>query len=193
MRQTNKCKSALFNSMALSLILLLAGISGMAQTQKVAGVKTSKENSRLVREIRHELLTLPWYGVFDWLEGNVSPDGDVVLRGWVVRPTTKSEAEARVKDIEGVTHVSNNIVVLPLSPNDDRLRRAAYVALFNGNSQLFRYAMGANPSIHIIVNNGRLTLKGVVSSEGDRNFANIKARGVPGIFEVTNDLVVEKG
>jgi hyperosmotically inducible periplasmic protein len=141
--------------------------------------------------VRHELLTLPWYGVFDWLEGNVGTDGRVTLRGWVVRPTTKSDAEARVKDIEGVTTLNSEIKVLPLSPNDDRLRRALYLALFSGDSPLFRYALGANPSIHIIVENGRAILKGFVSSEADKNLANVRARNVPGVFEVKNELMVE--
>lgn len=151
----------------------------------------ARETRRLVKEIRHELLTLPWYGVFDWLEGTVGPNGVVTLRGWVVRPTTKSDAEARVKEVEGVTRLNSEIKVLPLSPNDDRIRRAVYFALFGNDSPLFRYALGANPTIHIIVENGRVTLKGTVSSAADRNMANVKARGVSGVFEVRNELVVE--
>jgi hyperosmotically inducible protein len=157
----------------------------------VASQDQSRETRRLVKEIRHELLTLPWYGVFDWLEGTVGPNGVVTLRGWVTRPTTKSDAEARVKEIEGVTSLHSEIKVLPLSPNDDRIRRAVYFALFGNDSPLFRYALGANPTIHIIVENGRVTLKGSVSSEADRNMANIKARGVSGVFEVRNELAVE--
>jgi BON domain-containing protein len=161
------------------------------KNESTASQDQSRETRRLVREIRHELLTLPWYGVFDWLEGTVGPDGVVTLRGWVTRPTTKSDAEARVKEIEGVTRLNSQIKVLPLSPNDDRIRRAVYFALFGNDSPLFRYALGANPTIHIIVENGRVTLKGTVSSEADRNVANIKARSVPGVFEVKNDLAVE--
>lgn len=196
MKHIKKAKLVL-TILALSLVFGLAiqanADPSVNRTASGNEQNTSRETARLVREIRHELLTLPWYGVFDWLEGNVTPDGRVVLRGWVVRPTTKSDAEARIKDIEGVSQVQNEIQVLPLSPNDDRIRRAVYRTLFNGNSQIFRYALGANPSIHIIVNNGRVTLKGIVSSEADRNFANIKARGVPGVFEVRNELVVEGG
>ncbi len=189
------------NKLGVSLILLLTGLSLTGFHQNVLAQRSdekaqlsgdnSRETARLVKEIRHELLTLPWYGVFDWLEGNVGPDGQVSLRGWVVRPTTKSDAEARVKEIEGVNGLKSDIQVLPLSPNDDRIRRALYNTLFNGNSQLFRYALGANPSIHIIVNNGKVVLKGLVSSEADRNYANIKARGVSGVFEVKNELEVE--
>lgn len=190
MWQSNK------RSFIASLILVLAAvfIATPSQARSIdppAAQDQSRETRRLAREIRHELLTLPWYGVFDWLEGTVGPDGVVILRGWVVRPTTKSEAEARVREIEGVTKLNSEIKVLPLSPNDDRIRRAAYFALFGNNSPLFRYALGANPAIHIIVENGRVTLKGVVSSTGDRNLANLRARGVSGVFEVRNELVVE--
>ncbi len=187
----NKQLKFIIASLALGLSLTYFDQTTLAQRATQKGNADSRETARLVREIRHELLTLNWYGVFDWLEGTVSPDGAVVLRGWVIRPTTKSEAEARVKDIEGVSELRNDIQVLPLSPNDDRLRRALYTTLFNGNSPLFRYALGANPSIHLIVNRGRATLKGIVSSEADRNLANVRARGVPGLFEVKNELVVE--
>ena len=152
---------------------------------------SARERARLVSEVRHELVTLPWYDVFDWLEGEVRSDGTVILRGQSVRPTTKSEAEARVKDIEGVTRVVNEIEVLPVSPNDDRLRVALYRAIYNFNSPLFRYATQAVPPIHIIVRNGRATLKGVVATEQDRQLAYTAARGVPGVFEVTNELRVE--
>ena len=193
MQQNNKLGFSIF-SLVLGLSLTVFQPSAVAQRSDVKVQRSSdnsRETARLVKEIRHELLTLPWYGVFDWLEGNVGPDGQVVLRGWVVRPTTKSDAEARVKEIEGVNGLKSDIQVLPLSPNDDRIRRALYNTLFNGNSQLFRYALGANPSIHIIVNNGKVMLKGIVSSEADRNYANIKARGVSGVFEVKNELEVE--
>lgn len=204
MREGNKFSRAL-GSAAVALLVTFIGGQYPAQTtvrpaisisDGLAGINAqqvqgTRETARLVREIRKELLTLPWYGVFDWLEGTVGPDGTVTLTGWVVRPTTKSSAEARVKDIEGVTQLRSDIKVLPLSPNDDRIRRAVYFALFNNNSPLFRYALGANPSIHIIVENGRVILKGVVSSESDRNLAGIRANGVSGVFEVRNELVVE--
>jgi hyperosmotically inducible periplasmic protein len=146
----------------------------------------------LKKEVRHELLTLPWYGIFDWLEAEIKGEDTVILRGQVVRPTTKSDAENRVNGIEGVEKVINEIEVLPLSPNDDRLRRALYQTLFNWNSPLMRYSMGANPSIHIIVKNGHATLKGVVANENDSQIAYMRARGVPGLFGVTNELQIEK-
>ena len=147
-------------------------------------------NPRLIREIRHELATLPYYGVFDWLQ--FEPQGDtVILRGQVVRPTTKSDAESRVKDIDGVSKVVNQIEVLPLSPSDDRLSRALYRQIYGQNSPLFRYATQAVPSIHIIVSRGHATLKGVVANKGDANIAYIRARGVPGLFSVKSELTIE--
>lgn len=149
-------------------------------------------NANIVREVRHELVTLPYYGVFDWLEFEVKPDNTVILRGQVVRPSTKSDAGNRVEDIDGVSRVVNEIEVLPLSPNDDRLRRALYRTIYGFNSPLFRYAHQAVPSIHLIVNRGRATLKGVVATRGDANLAYIRARSVPGLFEVRNELQVER-
>ncbi|HKU74157.1 MAG TPA: BON domain-containing protein [Pyrinomonadaceae bacterium] len=154
-------------------------------------VAHSQVNPKLVREVRHELRMLPYYGVFDWLEFEVQPDNTVVLRGQVVRDTTKSDAEGRVKDVEGVSRVNNQIEVLPLSPNDDRLRRDLYRAIYNFNSPLFRYATQSVPPIHLIVNRGHATLKGVVANKGDAQLAYIRARGVPGLFSVKNELIIE--
>jgi hyperosmotically inducible periplasmic protein len=145
----------------------------------------------LSKEIRKELVTLPFFGVFDWLEGNVTPDGIVTLRGEVVRPTTKKDAGRRVQKIEGVEQVVNNIEVLPLSSFDDQLRRRIFATLFNQGSPLFRYGQGPNPSIHIIVKRGRCTLKGVVSNKGDSDLAFIRVRGVEGLFDVKNELQFE--
>jgi len=139
-------------------------------------------------EVRHRLVTLPYYSVFDDLGYNVN-NGVVTLYGAVRQPWLKSDAERAVKHISGVTQVVNNIKVLPLSPLDDRIRRAEYRAIF-GFSGLYRYAMGANPSVHIIVDNGHVTLTGVVDNQADKNIAYIRANGVPGVFSVTNDLRV---
>jgi hyperosmotically inducible protein len=152
---------------------------------------TAQINPRIVREVRHELVTLPYYGVFDWLQYEVRPNGTVVLRGQVIRPSTRSDAEGRVKEIEGVTSVVNEIETLPLSPSDDRLRIALYRQIYGSNSPLFRYAHQAVPSIHLIVNRGHATLKGVVANRGDANLAYIRARSVPGLFSVKNELTVE--
>jgi len=139
-------------------------------------------------KIRKELVTLPYYGVFDNLEYKV--DGDTVtLYGQVVRPTTKSDAGRRVAKIEGVDHVVNRIEVLPVSQFDDSIRARVYRAVFRTGG-LYRYAMGANPSIHIIVRNGNVALEGVVSSRMDSQLAYMAANGVTGVFKVTNNLRV---
>ena len=174
----------------IAMVILMTVMSIPASAPSISA-GTPQVNPRLVRQIRHELATLPYYGVFDWLEFEVKPDNTVVLRGYVTRPTTKSDAEARVKEIEGVKNVINEIQVLPLSPNDDRLRIALYRAIYNWNSPLFRYATQAIPSIHIIVDRGRAILKGVVNSKADAQIAYMRGRGVPGLFDVKNELVVE--
>jgi hyperosmotically inducible periplasmic protein len=149
----------------------------------------NRNKGDLNQEVRHELAMLPYYSIFDNLAYRV--DGNTVtLFGAVTRPTLKSDAENVVKRIEDVTHVNNQIEVLPLSPMDDRIRVATYRAVY-GYGPLQRYALGALPSIHIIVKNGHVTLEGVVASEGDKNIVNIRANGVPGVFSVSNDLRVE--
>ena len=145
--------------------------------------------TRLERQIRHELVMLPYYGVFDRLVFSVN-GGTVTLMGEVTRPTLKSSAENVVKDIERITKVENRITVLPLSPNDDNLRIALYRAIY-GQSALNRYALQAVPSIHIIVDKGNVVLDGVVANDGDRNIANIQANSVSGVFSVQNNLAIE--
>jgi BON domain len=146
---------------------------------------------RLVKEVRHELVMLPYYGVFDNLAYRV--DGSTVtLMGQVTRPTLKSDAENVVKRIEGVEKVVNQIEVLPLSPNDDQIRRAVYQKIYSFPSLSTKYGFQAIPPIHIIVKNGNVTLEGVVDSEADKNVAGIQANGVPGVFSVTNNLRVAK-
>jgi hyperosmotically inducible protein len=169
--------------MKLTLLVILAGFSpGLVQAQG--------NEQKLMKEVRHELVMLPYYGVFDNLAYRV--DGaKVTLFGQVTRPTLKSDAENVVKRIEGVERVDNEIEVLPLSPNDDRIRRAAYRQIYS-KAPLQRYQMGAVPPIHIIVKNGNITLVGVVDNEGDKNLAGIAASGVSGAFGVTNNLVVGK-
>ena len=146
---------------------------------------------RITREVRHELLLLPYYGVFDNLAYRVSPDGTVTLIGQVVNPTLKSDAENVVKRIEGVEHVDNQIQVLPPSPMDDQIRMATYRAIY-GNAELNMYAVRAVPPIHIIVNNGHVTLEGVVARQMDKQVAEMQAKSVSGVFSVTNNLRVEE-
>lgn len=168
--------------------------SQTAQGQRVSLNRSLAPNAgAIAREVRHELLSdLPYYSVFDWIEFEVLPDNTVVLRGQVTTPPdTKSRAEDVVEDVSGVTRVINEIEVLPVSPNDERLRRALHNEIYGSNSPLFRYGIGSRQAIHIIVDNGRATLKGIVDNAGDRNLAYIRARSVPGLFAVNNELIVE--
>ena len=154
--------------------------------------RNARRMEALKEEVRHQLVTLPYYTVFDWLQAQVKPDGTVTLMGEVTRPTTKDDAESRVKKLEAASRVVNNIEVLPLSPMDDELRVALYRAIFRFDSPLFRYGTQSVPPIHIIVKNGRVTLKGTVLNQGDSQIAYIAARGVPGTFEVKNELQIEQ-
>lgn len=171
-----------FTSRLILMVLLAAPTICTAQT--------ADATKRLMKEVRHELVMLPYYGVFDNLSYRV--DGyKVTLFGQVTRPSLKADSERAVKQIEGVEAVDNQIEVLPLSPNDDRLRRAVYRAIYS-NPGLDRYTLSAIPSIHIIVANGNVTLEGVVNNEGDKNVANLSASGVSGVFSVKNNLTVVK-
>jgi hyperosmotically inducible protein len=142
----------------------------------------------LTREVGHQLVQVPWLSVFDNLQYSVN-GSEVTLSGQVWQPVTKDDAETAVKGIEGVTKVNNNIEVLPLSPMDDQIRRAEYRAIY-GAPELQRYAMGVLPSIHIIVKNGHVTLIGTVDSEMDKNVALIRAKSVPNVFSVDDQLQV---
>ena len=159
-----------------------------------ADLKSEQAASRqqLEKKVRKELVTLPYYGVFDNLLYQVEGD-TVTLYGQVVRPSTRSDAERRVSRLAGVERVVNRIEVLPLSGFDDSIRARTYRALFGMSSPLFRYGRGVNPSIHIVVSRGHVTLEGVVATEGDSNLARLRALGVPGVFSVTNNLQVERG
>ena len=147
---------------------------------------------RLLKAVRHELVMLPYYDVFDNLAYRVDAGGKVTLFGQVVRPTLKTDAERVVKRIEGVASVQNEIEVLPNSPGDDRIRQRVFRAIYSNGGPLQRYAIRAVPPIHIIVKNGNLTLEGAIGSEGDKNIAGITAKGVSGIFSVKNNLIVDK-
>ena len=143
---------------------------------------------KLIKEVRHQLLLLPYYSVFDNLLFKVAGD-KVTLLGQVVRPSLKSDAESAVKGIEGVAAVDNQIEVLPVSAMDEQLRRAVYRAIY-GDAVLSRYGMSALPPIHIIVKNGRVMLEGAVDSESDKNLANLRTNAVPNVFSVTNNLTI---
>jgi len=170
-------------------LILTAGFAAQKDRDEsfVAG---SPSETRIAREVRHELIMLPYYGVFDDLAFKVD-GGKVTLMGAVVRPVLKSDAENVVKRIEGVTQVVNEIKVLPPSPMDDQIRRAVFRAIYGDPALSTRYAFRALPSIHIIVENGHVTLEGVVANEMDKNLCNLRAKGVPSVFSVTNELQVE--
>jgi hyperosmotically inducible periplasmic protein len=174
--------------MVLSAVALC--FFSVTSAQKPTESASPRAEERLMREVRKELVTLPYYSVFDNLMYRVN-GRTVELIGQVTRPTLKDDAERAVKSIEGVEEVKNNIEVLPLSPNDDKIRLDAFRAIY-GHAALNRYALQAVPPIHIIVKNGSLTLEGVVATEMDKTIAYTQARSVPGALSVTNNLRVEK-
>ena len=176
---------------ALAAFLVLVPLEAQKYKDKSGAVATSgaKGQDRITREVRHELVMLPYYGVFDNLAYRV--DGTTVtLMGQVTKPTLKSDAGNVVRGIEGVERVANKIQVLPLSSMDDGLRLAEYRAIY-GTPGLDRYAMQAVPPIHIIVDNGKVTLEGVVATQADKDTAGIRANTVNGVFSVTNNLRLE--
>jgi hyperosmotically inducible protein len=162
---------------------------GMAQdTQR--DQPSAKSQERIVKEVRHDLLMLPYFGVFDYIAFKV--DGyTVTLLGSVVKPVTKSDAENSIKRIEGVEKVDNQIEVLPPSSMDDRLRQRLFRAIYQYPA-LQKYELGVQKPIRIIVKSGRVTLEGVVDSDGDKNMVGIRANTVSGVFSVTNNLQVVK-
>lgn len=178
-------------TISLPLALTVLSIPGLAADKKHhqdAFTHGDPNETKIAKQVRHELVMLPYYTVFDDLAFRV--DGSTVtLLGAVVLPTLKSDAEHVVQKVEGVTRVVNEIEVLPVSPMDDQLRRAVFRAIF-GDQVLNRYGWGAIPSIHIIVKNGNVTLEGVVDNETDKNLAYMRANGVSNVFGVTNDLQV---
>lgn len=174
----------------LAGLLVLAPAASFAKNKQATSEMPAQPMTRIEREVRHELVMLPFYGVFDNLSFRVD-GGNVTLMGQVTRPTLKSSAEKVVGGVDGVTGVTNKIEVLPPSSMDDRIRMAAFRTIY-GQSQLNMYAMRAVPPIHIIVRNGSITLEGVVANESDKNLAGIQANSVPGTFAVTNNLRVEQ-
>ncbi len=187
-------KRCIFSCAAVMVLVFAVGQAqdkSKSHADRAATMPGTAGQDRITREVRHELVMLPYYGVFDNLAYRV--DGtSVTLLGQVRLPTLKSDAGNVVKGIEGVTKVDNQIQVLPNSPMDDRIRIATYRAIF-GKPGLDRYAMQAVPPIHIIVDNGKVTLEGAVASEADKNQAGIYANGVPGVFSVSNNLRVDGG
>lgn len=177
--------------MLLAGILLIPGFLSAKDDKHMDPYVTGPVNeAKLIQEVRHKLVLLPYFGVFDDIGFNVS-GGTVTLQGQVTQPVLKDDAGRTVKGVEGVTNVVNNIEVLPLSSNDDRIRRAVYNAIYRDPMLSTRYGFQALPSIHIIVKNGNVRLEGVVANEMDRNVVNIRANAVSGVFHVENELRVE--
>jgi hyperosmotically inducible periplasmic protein len=170
---------------SLATLLALSCCSIAAQDNQKGSAKSEE---RIIREVRHELLMLPYFGVFDYIAFKVD-GGTVTLLGQVVRPVLKSDAENAVKRIEGVDHVNNEIEVLPPSSMDDRIRIQLFHAIY-GFPSLEKYALGVQKPIRIIVKNGHVTLEGVVDNQADKDLVNVRARTVPGTFSVDNNLQV---
>ncbi|HXM14987.1 MAG TPA: BON domain-containing protein [Candidatus Eremiobacteraceae bacterium] len=180
---------AIHRRIAVALLAMAVGLVSLP-AETTAQNQEPKAQQNMVKEIRHQLVLLPWYSVFDNLAFRIE-GSKVILIGQVVRPTLKSDAEGAVKSIEGVSSVQNDIEVLPNSPMDNQIRRAVYRAIYS-EPGLQRYALSAVPSIHIIVKNGNVTLEGVADNDTDKNLAGLRANGVPNVFSVTNNLVVSK-
>ncbi|HXD30327.1 MAG TPA: BON domain-containing protein [Pyrinomonadaceae bacterium] len=182
-------------NLAAIMAALIIGIGSLASAN--AAVRSNDatvgqrayNTARISKQVRKKLVTLPYYGVFDNLAYRID-GGTVTLYGQVVRSSTKSDAGRSVARVEGVSRVVNNIEVLPLSSFDDSLRVRTLRALQRAGG-LHRYFMGANPSLHIVVNRGHVTLAGVVSSNFDRQLAYMTARQVSGSFSVSNQLRLE--
>jgi hyperosmotically inducible protein len=180
---------AAYHRMLFAALLAVVPLTSLPYASPAPGQQNEpKAEQNLIKEVRHQLVLLPYYSVFDNLAFQVQ-GSKVVLIGQVVRPSLKSDAEAVVKNVEGVSSVENNIEVLPPSSMDDQLRRALFRAIYS-EPALSRYAQSAVPSIHIIVKNGNVTLEGVADNETDKNMAGLRANGVPNVFSVKNNLVV---
>ena len=174
---------------AIALSLLGFATLSIAQDQPAQRDQPSpRSQERITKEVRHELLMLPYFGVFDNIAYKV--DGyNVTLLGQVTRPSLKSDSENVIKHIEGVEKVDNQIEVLPPSPSDDRIRLRLFRSIY-GFPALQKYALGVQKPIRIIVKNGHVSLEGVVDNEADKNMAGIRANSVSGIFSVNNNLQV---
>lgn len=177
-------KSLGIAALAFGLLISMAGFGSTSAAQK----DSQPGKDTLQREVLHQLRMLNYYTVFDNLEYGIQGNR-VILEGEVTNPVLKSEAVAAVKSVPGVTDVQDNIKVLPVSNDDDRIRRAAYRTIY-GDPQLTKYGFQSVQAIHIIVENGHISLEGTVDSEADKNVAGIRANSVPGAFSSKNNLIV---
>jgi osmotically-inducible protein OsmY len=179
-------------------VLLVFGFTAVAGAPRLSATPepeiahpstTTNYESWLNHKVYERLVTMPWYDVFDNVEYKISGN-KITLLGQVVFPVTRSSVADSVKGIKGVTQVVNEVKNLPFSPFDNQIRWAEYRALFSEGSPLFHYSLGVNPRIHIIVDNSRVTLVGVVDSQADREIAGLRAKTVPMVFSVKNELKV---
>jgi len=193
MRKIIRNLASSFLPLPFSLVVVLSiggALNAATRLRFQPTADPAQHQTWLTEQVRHKLAMIPWYSVFDNLEYRV--DGDTItLMGQVTRPVIKDEAEFSVEKIEGVKVVENQIEVLPPSPFDDQVRRKEYRSIYSFGP-LQPYALGVNPGIHIIVKGGNVTLEGVVRTQADKDAANIRARSVPGVFAVKNNLRVEK-
>jgi hyperosmotically inducible periplasmic protein len=175
--------------LALGLFLATSSVHAQhSRAAKPAAASPKPDEPQLPREIRHQLSVLPYYSVFDYIAFTL--DGDkVTLTGFVLRPTLRTDAEAAVKSLEGVSSVKNLIEILPKSSADDDSRRAVYRSIFE-DSTLQRYAAQEVPVIHIILRNGEVTLEGAVATEAEKNLAATRASGVSGVSAVKNNISI---
>jgi osmotically-inducible protein OsmY len=170
----------------------------------------ASDDQHTIDAIRKSLLRLPYYGVFDFLAFRYEK-GAVTLSGFAYALGLEQDALNAVRRVPGVDEVANEIVQLPVSPNDDRIRWSTFYRIYN-DAFLSRYAPGGGVPfrhnrrfflprypgmqpfgtypIHIVVRNGRTLLMGTVDFESDKTVAGFRAREVPGTFEVENELVV---
>lgn len=187
-------KKGINTFLAAVLAVGTTGLSFASSTDQTSQKVTSSVNQRLEQhlsgQVRHELNMIPEFTVFDNLAYRVD-DSTVTLVGQVRDAIVKDSAEARVKHLEGVERVDNQIEILPASFNDDRIRRQVARAVFN-DSRLSSYAIQSVPPIHIIVKNGHVNLEGMVRTQTDKDDAFIRANGVSGVFSVQNNLQVEQ-
>jgi hyperosmotically inducible protein len=170
-------------------LLILAGISFGSTPNGTNPAGSKNQTLSLADQVRHELVMLPYLGIFDNLGFSIDDSKAVVLSGQVVRPILKSDAVLAVKNITGVSKVIDNIEVLPLSPFDDAIRIRTFRAIFSMPG-FEKYAFQAVSPLRIIVKNGNITLIGFVGSQMDKIQAKMAARSIPGAFSVTDDLTV---
>ncbi len=191
MKTKHKVTMCSFLAVVLLTVPLVSWAGNPDAAATVAENSLVQDQQRLESKIRHELVMLPYFSVFDHLAFQLDGD-ELQLIGQVTSPGLKNAAGRIVQGIEGISTVVNHIEVLPNSPNDDQIRLAVYRALYNRGSRLFPYSLGDYDAIGIIVKKGDVTLVGRVISESDKIFAFLKASAVPGVFSVTNNLVVRK-